>query len=824
MNEDIGQVIDVFIDKEGQAVYPYNADYALVCCAYNKSDNSWLDRYKGRLGTDIPFINPLNGESLFGLVARKYSYTLFYAKLDRVTMLTPKTMATVGANVSGNFRCGISIYNHYDCYSIHDNVIDTKFDWQINDKLWDYLDNLELSRISQFHHLFISVKELKKLYEHIIHNKQIDENNNRERLAATKMVIANASKLGYDNKATMCTFIAYLMVSPLLGVRHLVYMILASDNKNDFNNRLKQEGILAKQLQTVFRDDLSVIYETNVLINRVYDTVDWKEEKEKREKPVVVNISSSRVYSHSKSIFEHALGEGKKPRKVEWRDYWDTRWAHTPCGSAVSQYASDIELRKKFEHEYRNKSNWIAALDDPRHDFWTSRHPSIYASTSIKYEWGKTRALYGCDVTSFVNADYGFSDCENVLPSYFPVGEASNIKNVERVLNSFKNSVPFCYDFEDFNSQHSNSAMVNVLLAWRDTFKDHITKEQLESVNWTIKSIDDVSVSCTQTHERYKCNGTLMSGWRLTSLINTVLNRVYLLEAGIQENVIYSVHNGDDMYAGVATFKNALNVIAGTKKHNIRAQLTKMNIGTIGEFLRIDARAKTQTSAQYLTRAVATATHGRVETGNATDFIASIEANSTRMDEMGERGAIKANVDILNKNIEKYICKVFGADEEVTTAFTQLHRVQGGASEEAPVTRKRIVMQPVEADTSVDKVLDLIQPGLNNYTDFIRRKLEIGSNEGNAEHIFSYAKMRETVRGNLSVKGRKYVIEQEKDPYVGVYRGMYKAWEGSKFISQISRGRMLGFSMLLMANKLDRNTINTLHKVKDINRFLNAVT
>lgn len=59
-------------------------------------------------------------------------------------------------------------------------------------------------------------------------------------------------------------------------------------------------------------------------------------------------------------------------------------------------------------------------------EYYYNRVPMIYSSVSTKYEWGKVRALFGCDITSYLMADFPMGQAEECLPSYFPVGQKAN--------------------------------------------------------------------------------------------------------------------------------------------------------------------------------------------------------------------------------------------------------------------------------------------------------------------------------------------------------------------------------------------------------------
>lgn len=130
------------------------------------------------------------------------------------------------------------------------------------------------------------------------------------------------------------------------------------------------------------------------------------------------------------------------------------------------------------------------------------------------------RALYGCDLESYRLTDFGFSDAENTLPSFMPTGKKATEENVTRILKSMQTGIPFCFDYDDFNSQHSILSMQTVMEAWLEVFCEDISEEQIVACKWAISSLEEMTFNVNGTN--YKAYATLFSGWRLTSFINTV--------------------------------------------------------------------------------------------------------------------------------------------------------------------------------------------------------------------------------------------------------------------------------------------------------------
>lgn len=742
----------------------------------------WVEKPSN--GLLVPIYNILAKESNLVLNVQVDGRVVTYYWLKAVSIYTPTTMAIVGAALAGNFRAGLTPENHTDFYTAPRELMPPKVSWKELEMAIESTKHFPVSRITQDHHMYITRRELAAGFK-VIGNVHTYEATTRKQAFLT--ILKDAYKLDIANRVSIITHGMYILVAPIFAVKHLIKIVAISGGPDAYMRLLKAESGAAKQLQTLFRDDLAAVFELQVLRNRVYDEVDWYKEIENRQKPKVVPIASQRVYEISKDIFLEARRGGARQRREYWGDYWAARWSHMPVGSVVSQYADDMKLKRSLPTDAKVKAAWFAASDKSDYEHWASRKPEIYASTSTKYEWGKVRALYGCDVTSFLHADYSMMDCEDTLPPYFPVGKRANEAYVRDIIRKFSDGVPFCYDFDDFNAQHSTASMQAVLKAWMAVFSMTLTDEQKRSMEWTVRSVSDQFVRFNDIGETHGINGTLLSGWRLTSFINSVLNRVYLVEAGIADKSIYALHNGDDVYATTPTVADAVEVAEKAEALGVRAQMAKMNIGTIGEFLRVDARAKKSTSAQYLARAVATATHGRVEIAPANDLRELVRSTYERFDAIIRRGGAINTTHAVRERALRFIEDLFEVKPVIVRMLRDLHPLQGGMNEDADVGCLRVNRRMMdEHEVSFDSFA-AIRRGINDYANHVVRQLGLRYNEADRETMFKSA-----VRGLVRKKIR-YEIVVDSDPFMHVYRGVFKAWRKHSFVTAIAKARSLGF-------------------------------
>lgn len=732
----------------------------------------------GRL---VPFIVEYVQESTTGLIVQFDGRELYYARLDFVSYVTPKLMAVVGANLAGNVRCGLAKENHRDYYK---QPLKYHFDVDTKNLLRSSIRKIqamETSRITMSHHSFITYNELYALAD-----KLTNSMDDRRRALAVSLMVDKSETLGINNRVSTVTHAVYMLVAPIFAMEFLTKIIAKCESSEEYERELKFESICAKQLQTLFRDDLASIFELVVLKNRVYEPVDWNKEKMNRMKPNTVPIASEEVYRIAKDIFEDGKKQGHKAVSIKWKDYWARRWSSMPMGSVVSQYEDDRRTKRGIPRDARVKAAWFAANGMDKYSDWERRHPMIYASTSTKYEWGKVRALYGCDVTSFLHSDFAMNNCEDTLPSYFPVGSRGTGEYVKKIISTFQDGVPLCYDFDDFNSQHSTSSMTAVVDAWSSVHSDSLSEEQRRSLRWTSESISEQRVNFNEIGETVLINGTLLSGWRLTSFINTVLNRVYLVKSGLVKNTNYALHNGDDVFATTPTVMHAMEIVKSAETQGVRAQLAKTNIGTIGEFLRVDTRATNPLGSQYLARSVSTAVHGRIEMAPPNDYRAIVESFTVRFNEMCDRGADPQKTDQIKRAAFSFIARLFDQDELVTNKLLTTHPLQGGCCKEADISKHKVVLKEEDSDNMDTRGYEMLRVGINDYANYVVEKLGIEFDVPDRKQMF-----KQMVR-SLQKPRKQYKIVIDTDERAMIYRGLYKAWSDGKHVSQIAMARSIG--------------------------------
>lgn len=550
--------------------------------------------------------------------------------------------------------------------------------------------------------------------------------------------------------------------------------------------------------------DLTPIFELEVLVNRVTTPVDWVKEERNRTMPRLVRVGADRVREICREGFTEARNDGRLPTNEVWERYWDRRYVHTPPGAYFDVYGDENWYAEaKLGSGAKNKKLAFAAMpDDTGMDHFLDRPRCIIARTLIKYEWGKTRALYPCDSSSYILTDFGFLGCEHAMPPNCVAGtDADKLEIVPRLRRMMVGRLPYCIDFEDFNSQHSTENMQAVLEAYKEVFEPFLTNDQLEAIDWVIDGLEHQIVEFPDGH-RCHINGTLMSGWRLTSFVNTMLNYAYFRlaeeycwEQGVSSlSDMHAVHSGDDVFVAVSSPRAAQDIKKGLKAIGARLQASKCFFGSVAEFLRVDALSPDITGAQYLARSVSTMVHSRIESGAPTDCSSLLRAYVTRAEEVGLRGG---SMHIVQRVLGIQIADMLG-NWPVTIhdirCFLELPATFGGMSAlmRPGVTPNTVVLRSGKA--SVECVTRLKQlPGLRKAATDIAARLGLVEHSGQAISHLAYEAATGLGRGARYFKAVPLIREKAER-----YMAEAGRWERLQADTTYTLAKLGGLASLLL--------------------------
>lgn len=288
-------------------------------------------------------------------------------------------------------------------------------------------------------------------------------------------------------------------------------------------------------------------------------------------------------------------------RKVAWptkEEHWSKRWLWCKSGS----HGKAIERHMFGEVVDKARATRRMFIEECEVNLIGFGDTKTFVGQSEKMELDKGRALYNCDTRNYCTFDYLISPVEKQWRGVNVDLDPGAKHDCER-YNSLGAAVRnWCLmmDYEDFNSQHSLSAqklVIEVLCDGADT----------EVLRWALESFDNMwlKVQSSGDDERERVIGTLMSGHRATSFINSVLNRAYMLVVLGDELMINidSKHVGDDIIMMMDASTDVDEVLRLVGESKLRMKKIKQGLGRrSGEFLRVAFDGKS--AIGYLPRAI----------------------------------------------------------------------------------------------------------------------------------------------------------------------------------------------------------------------------
>lgn len=571
-----------------------------------------------------------------------------------------------------------------------------------------------------------------------------------------------------------------------------------SDSIESWAKVTKNKTLSMKHLQGTVGVSLVPLFELEVLINRGVGNIDWEAERLHRTHPQVADFTYDQIYNAAYAEIMAGISENHfKFKNNTWDVWWASRWEHMPAGSFHSRYVDD---RKHVFEDATYNTKFIQCLMMGYRTLrqFTIRAPMIEAHASEKYEWGKRRAIYGCDFTSFVLADFAFGNIEECLGQSCPLGEAAEASRVTaRVDSIMSNRIAWCSDFEDFNSQHSLTSMRAVLDALYDVFSPVMSDEQREAAIWVRTAQMNQRVHVPITADEYNSKGTLLSGYRHTALINTLLNRVYLQLCGMAGSWLAdtSLHNGDDGITGCREAASIIRIMAAAKEHQVRLQRTKCFFASSAEFLRVE-HGGAGAGEQYLSRAIATLVHARAESGQPKSDIDLISATATRLNEVASRRPQQEVMEHVRQMQIGALARSLNKEMADIAKVMATHTVMGGVNtdQNALLDHKVSIINTTAENPIVGSVIN--SPGVYQYASFLHHSF---NNLLSREHILRH--VRQATARLLTRQRQDFSITKVKVSQVNRNRRSLSGALRNVFNMQmVGRARVAGVPIYRLAS------------------------
>nr|BBC45614.1 putative RNA-dependent RNA polymerase [Alphachrysovirus aspergilli] len=199
--------------------------------------------------------------------------------------------------------------------------------------------------------------------------------------------------------------------------------------------------------------------------------------------------------------------------------------------------------------------------------------PSSFTRYFCKHEVGKLegRALYPANLLHYVVTSYVLYLAEKggTIP-HTRINAAADQQLQDHWLWSETREYVFglMLDYANFNEQHEIEHMKLVIeeLAYYYQRHDLLSAGMLEAIRWVSASFDNIT--CEHDGKVYKFNHGLLSGWRCTSWINSILNVAYLEVIAQQVHSLTGIKvltdkqtGGDDVAATTASLYDAVVIL-----------------------------------------------------------------------------------------------------------------------------------------------------------------------------------------------------------------------------------------------------------------------
>lgn len=367
------------------------------------------------------------------------------------------------------------------------------------------------------------------------------------------------------------------------------------DESARLSTEIKRRG-MARQL--------NYMVELHTLAGRGVAEIDVQHEAYLRTRASTLNLAKpdpTKLRAAIKQIYANELA-GCTVEHCPIDDFWTSRWVWAANGShnRVLEHAHP-ELATRKEGQMFRKAALESWAFNPML-YWDG---VVFVTPSQKLEHGKSRLLLACDTVSYLWFEYYLKPVENAWrnkKALLNPGLFTTL-GVSRLMDEWRSSDGgfFGLDYDDFNSQHS-------LESQKMVFEELFSFLQIddEASARLIASFDKMQVWSGKKRLGYAA-GTLMSGHRATTFINTVLNLAYLLCAGMDFNVP-SLHVGDDVIMHCGRLESE-DLLSSLRRLDIRTNLSKQVWHRENaEFLRVCHGA--DDSRGYLPRAIASMVSG----------------------------------------------------------------------------------------------------------------------------------------------------------------------------------------------------------------------
>lgn len=407
----------------------------------------------------------------------------------------------------------------------------------------------------------------------------------------------------------MCSCVIYgCSLAPSLGFRAAFQVGVVSCRKPEVAKGLSD---LLKALGANTISSFRPLCETHTLQGRAVNRVDLFSDAVRRtgsaEGSPIVKVDQRALREAVDAVLDVEL-----PGRVKVDDmahFWNSRFRWC-VGGSHSLTTNESWLPRSALPTLGTRGQWNrrAALECVRVNPMPKWDGGVRVSVIEKLEHGKSRAIYSCDTLSYVMFSWILEPVEtawkgeNVVLDPGRDGCSGIISRIRGKTQSMNKPCYVMCDYSDFNSQHSNASMRTVFSAVLDRL-DGVSPSDREKI---LGSFDNTHLFLSGK-ALGRVGGTLMSGHRATTFINSVLNAAYVrLAVGpVEYDHLRPLHVGDDILMFSRDCEEAWDAIYSLESLGCGLQRQKQSVGFLGfEFLRMAGEPRRGVGG-YLARSIA---------------------------------------------------------------------------------------------------------------------------------------------------------------------------------------------------------------------------
>nr|QTE76048.1 RNA-dependent RNA polymerase [Neofusicoccum parvum victorivirus 1] len=418
----------------------------------------------------------------------------------------------------------------------------------------------------------------------------------------------------------------------------------------------------------------------------------------KRVAEQVINLGDD-LESHIEAVVTREL-QGREVALPPLDEWWSGRWAWCVNGSQNSNSSALLGVDERRFAQFHTRAYRRMAAEAVEREPVSGWDGVTLISASPKLEAGKTRAIFACDTRSYFAFEWLLGTVQKAWRNdrvLLDPGIGGHLGVANRVRGLMKHGgVNLMLDYDDFNSHHS-------LLAQKQVFR--VLNRRVGAPQWYRDAVEASwdRMYVTYGGKRRKWLGTLPSGHRGTTAINSILNAAYLRQAvgGTRFDSLLSLHTGDDVYMRVDTLDGCRSILEAAEELGCRMNPAKQSVGfTTAEFLRMTITPRE--SRGYLARAVAAFTAGNWINENPLDpadaLRTAITSTRSLINRSGQLGygrliapalrqqqplGIRALIQLLSGDVSLDASPVYNTDGNIQT-----YQVRGDIAENLPVSER----------------------------------------------------------------------------------------------------------------------------------------